>query len=80
MDSRNTFVQSLRDRLSNDDNDTIVEPQASSMTVEEHEFEELDERTQVAVNKMFETQRVAKAAAKSADDAFSTVRVKALQL
>lgn len=77
-DSRNTFVESLRERLSNDD--TIVEPPVSSMVVEEHSFEELDDRTQTAVNKMFETQRIAKAAVNAADDAYSTVRVKALQL
>lgn len=74
-DSQSTFVQSLRERLSED---TIAEP--SSMTVEEHEFEELDERTQTAVNKMFDTMRLAKQTAADANEAYSTVRVKALQL
>ena len=77
-DSSETFVATLRERLANDD--TISEPVTTGITVEEHSFEELDERTQTAVSKMFETQRIAKRAQNVADDAYSTCRVKALQL
>ena len=77
-DSSETFVATLRERLSNDD--TISEPVTTGILVEEHAFEDLDDRTQTAVNKMFETQRIAKRARTVADDAYSTCRVKALEL
>lgn len=75
-DSSENFVATLRKRLSIED--TITEP--VGIVVEEHAFEDLDERTQTAVNKMFETQRIAKRAADAADDAYSTCRIKALAL
>lgn len=75
-DSSETFVATLRERLSVED--TITEP--VGIVVEEHAFDDLDERTQTAVNKMFETQRIAKAAADDANSAYSTCRIKAMEL
>ena len=73
-DSSIIFVAELRERLA----DTAEVPKVAGIIVEEHEFNELDESTQTAVNKMFETQRIAKAAAGRASDAYNTVKVRAL--
>ncbi len=74
-DSSVNFVAELRERLAEI---TVEVPEVTGIMVEEHEFDELDDRTQTAVNKMFETQRIAKAAAGRASDAYNTVKVRTL--
>lgn len=83
-DSSKNFVQTLRDKLRGFEDDEDKSTDTSGYTVEEHDFEELDDRTQTAVNKMFDTMRITSEQLKKArlaeesEAAYKTTRLRTL--
>lgn len=78
-DSSKMFVETLRNKLADHTGELATD--TSGIHVQEHDFEELDERTQANVEKLFETMRLRKEQLADAEDAVAldrTVRTKAL--
>jgi hypothetical protein len=76
-DSSNSFVQSLRERIANAtlrDADDV-----KGYAVEEHDYDELDDSTQAAVDRLFDTMQLRKESL-SDEDAFATVRTRRLSI
>ena len=56
------FVEELRERLADITSYEPPVPDTAGIEVEEHDYDDLDDETQTALNRMFDTMRLSKIA------------------